>query len=95
MARLTADTTVKGGAAIGVAYVAASIALGVSFGLDFRFLRNTPAGPDLYGLVRDYKSDLPNDVKDECLNSILSNERATAGDWLAIWGGKSCAWDIF
>ncbi|KAL2130796.1 hypothetical protein VTI74DRAFT_5939 [Chaetomium olivicolor] len=25
----------------------------------------------------------------ECLDGILSHERATAGDWLAIWGGSS------
>lgn len=87
VARVTPEAGVKGGAAVGVAFAAASIALGVSFGLDFGFLKNTPSGPDLYSLVRDYQHEIPVDVRDECTANIASNDRAQRGDWLAIWGG--------
>ena len=88
VARLAPGTTVKGGAALGVAFVAASISLGVSFGLDLGYLKNTPAGPDLYELVRQHEQRLARDVRDECVANLPVSERATRGDWLAIWGGE-------
>lgn len=88
VARIAPDTTVKGGAALGVAFVAATIALGVSFGLDPGYLKNTPAGPDLYNLVRQQEQHIPQDVRNECVANISPHERAGRGDWLAIWGGE-------
>ncbi len=88
VARIPAETTVKVGAAIGVAFVAATIALGVSFGLDLGHLKNAPAGPDLFDLVRRIdRRDIPDDVRGECFDSIPNAERPRPGDWLAIWGG--------
>lgn len=89
VARVTPETTVKGGAALGVAFVAASVALGISFGLDFGYLKNTPSGPDLYEFVRQYQRQIPEDVKNECLSNLEPEERLSRGEWLAIWGGKS------
>lgn len=89
VARLTAGTTVKAGAAIGVAFVAASITLGASFGLNLGYLKNTPSGPDLLQLVRSVNhTSIPQDVREECFSSIREDERARPGDWLAIWGGE-------
>ncbi|CAM1510765.1 Fc.00g082780.m01.CDS01 [Cosmosporella sp. VM-42] len=84
--RLPKMTSVEDGATLGVAFVAAALALGVCLGVDFSKVLD---GPDLFKLVRKLKSEsLPDDVRKECLNSIGSHERARAGDWLAIWGGK-------
>lgn len=88
VARLAPATKVKGGAAIGVAFVAAAISLGVSFGLDLGQLKDTPPGPDFYNIVRNNEQQLPKDVRDECVANIRPNERPDRGDWLAIWGGK-------
>jgi D-arabinose 1-dehydrogenase-like Zn-dependent alcohol dehydrogenase len=32
---------------------------------------------------------LPDDIRAECLESILPHERPVQGDWIAIWGGSS------
>ena len=88
VARLAPETTVKGGAAIGVSYVAAAIALSVSFGVDLKNLKDAPRGPDLYRLVRDYEYQIPEDVRNECVSNVTSHERPEPGEWLAIWGGK-------
>ena len=87
VARVAPDTKVKGGAAIGVAFVAATISLGVSFGLDLGYLQNTPAGPDLYNLVREHEQEVPKDVRDECVANISPHDRPQQDEWLAIWGG--------
>lgn len=89
MARIPAETTVKNGAALGVAFVAAAIGLGVSLGLPFSSLKDTPAGPDLYKAIRSIDSGLvPSDVRSECLTSLSESERPEPGEWLAIWGGE-------
>lgn len=90
VARIPAATTVKNGAAIGVAFVAAVIALGVSLGLDLSRLKDAPGGPDLYDLVRRInRRDVPEDVRAEVYDGIPESERLRPGDWLTIWGGSS------
>lgn len=89
VARITPETTVKGGAAIGVAWVAATIGLGVCLGLDFGYLKNKPSGPDMFELVQEYESQIPGDVRSECIGIISDSDRPHRGEWLAIWGGKS------
>ncbi len=85
--RLPPSISSEEGATLGVAFVAAALALGVCMGVDFSGVLD---GPDLFSLVRQVGPDvLPDDVRQECLNGILGHERATSGDWLAIWGGKS------
>ncbi|KAI9721322.1 MAG: hypothetical protein M1828_005182 [Chrysothrix sp. TS-e1954] len=90
VARVTAGITVKAAAAIGVAFVAAAITLGVSFGLDFGRIDEQSGGPDLYELIRAVDKKLvADDVKAECFDNVPQTERAKPGDWLAIWGASS------
>ncbi|KAK0705737.1 chaperonin 10-like protein [Apiosordaria backusii] len=85
--RLPPSLTIEQGSTLGVAFVAAALALGVCAGLDFSHVLG---GPDLYSLVRDLPADkLAEDIRAECLDSIRSHERAQKGDWLAVWGGSS------
>ncbi|KAH7368211.1 quinone oxidoreductase [Plectosphaerella cucumerina] len=82
----------QAGATIGVAYVAAALALGVCMGVDFR---GVLGGPDLLGLVRALDPEtLPRDIRDECFKGIDEKARAKAGDWLAVWGGSSTSANI-
>lgn len=76
------------GATIGVAFVAAILALGVSLGINFQ---DVLGGPDLFHLVRAVDSgQIPEDVRRESLEGIEDEERPKSGDWLAIWGGETC-----
>lgn len=91
VARIPKGVSVKTGAAIGVAFVAAVIGLGTSLGVDFSSLaREAPLGPDLYQLVRSVdRSHFPDDVREEVFESIPYDERPTRGEWIVIWGGES------
>jgi NADPH:quinone reductase-like Zn-dependent oxidoreductase len=75
-------------ASLGVAFVAAALALGVSFGLNFGRIRKCP-GPDLPGaLMQIDRKELPTDITDECFRSSSKAERIMPGDWLVVWGGE-------
>jgi NADPH:quinone reductase-like Zn-dependent oxidoreductase len=85
--RLPPNVSQESGSALGVAFVAATICLGICVGLDFSTLAD---GPNLLSIVRQVDPDrLPDDIRLECLNGIDSTEQAIRGDWLAIWGGSS------
>ncbi|KAL2150451.1 hypothetical protein VTH82DRAFT_7014 [Thermothelomyces myriococcoides] len=85
--RLPPSISYEEGSTLGVAFVAAALSLGVCMGLDFSSVLD---GPDLYSLIRQLSPDvLAPDVRDECLNSLPSQERAQPGDWIAVWGGSS------
>lgn len=85
--RLPPRISYEEGSTLGVAFVAASLALGICMGVDFT---NVSDGPDLLKIVKAIDPDLiPEDVRAESLNGIPEHERARAGDWLAIWGGES------
>lgn len=85
--RLPANISPESGSALGVAFVAAAICLGICVGLDFTKLAN---GPDLLSIVKGIDSQrLPEDVRSECLHGLDRVEQAKEGDWLAIWGGSS------
>lgn len=88
-AKIPSTTSIHGGASIGVAYVAAALALGVSFGLDFGLAQSVP-GPDLRTILKGVDAqDIPEDVRPECLpSSEAEAERVQGGDWIAIWGGE-------
>lgn len=93
-ARIPPTISLHSGASIGVAYVAAALALGVSFGLDFGLSKTAP-GPNLRQILREKVNveDLAEDVRGECLPaSTVEAARVQRGDWIAIWGGKN---DIF
>ncbi|KAF4119237.1 NADPH:quinone reductase or related Zn-dependent oxidoreductase [Geosmithia morbida] len=84
---LPPNLTYEQGSAVGVAFVAAVLALGVSLGLDFSTIAG---GPDLFRLVRSIDSQkIPEDVRRETLNGIEESERLKPGDWLAVWGGSA------
>ncbi|RSL64578.1 hypothetical protein CEP53_004018 [Fusarium sp. AF-6] len=85
--RIPKEITVNQGATLGVAYVAASLSLGVCLGVDFTSVHD---GPNILNLVREVPEEsLPQDIRGECLNGILPGEGAKPGDWIAIWGGSS------
>ncbi|KAF3391937.1 Enoyl reductase LovC [Talaromyces pinophilus] len=89
-AKIPPTTSIHGGASIGVAYVAAALALGVSFGLDFGLAHSVP-GPDLRTILKGVDAqDIPEDVRPECLpSSEAEAERVQKGDWIAIWGAST------
>ncbi|KAK4444553.1 chaperonin 10-like protein [Podospora aff. communis PSN243] len=85
--RLPPSISPESGSTLGVAFVAAALALGVCMGVDFSPFY---AGPDLYALLRDIPSgSIAPDIREECLHSIPAHERAQTGDWIAVWGGSS------
>lgn len=89
--RLPSHIQIAHGAALGVAYVAASLTLGVCLGLrlpDIAQAKGT-RGPDVRQMVRrSALEDLPADTLSECL-SMPEHERPVAGEWLVVWGGSS------
>lgn len=75
-------------APLGVAYVAAALALGLCMGMDFVAKDGSTRGPDLLRTVHALpRGDLPDDIRKECFDSITLDERIGPGDWIAIWGG--------
>ena len=89
--RLPSHVPIAHGVALGVAFVAASLTLGVCLGLrmpDIAQAKGT-RGPDVRQIVRrTVLEDLPADTVSECL-SMPEHERPVAGEWLVIWGGSS------
>lgn len=78
------------GAALGVAFVSAFLALGISLGFDFSTVGNGPSGPDLHEVIKTVdRETVPEDVRDETFYGIEHDERPRAGEWFVIWGGRS------
>jgi NADPH:quinone reductase-like Zn-dependent oxidoreductase len=71
-------------ASAGVAFVTATILLGVCLGLklpyDFNLLEEVRAQP---------RDSLPEDIREECHTAITSEECLKPGEWLAVWGAGS------
>ena len=89
VARLPASLSVNVGAALGVAFVSALLALGISLGFNFTNGVDAHKGPDLLGILKGISRDeIPEDVRDEAFVGIKAEERPQAGDWFAIWGGE-------
>ena len=88
--RLPAHVSPESGATLGVAFVAAALALGICMGVNFE---DVEGGPDLLGIVKKIGSErLPADIRQESLEGIAEGDRAKRGDYLVIWGGSStCA----
>ncbi|KAF2086020.1 GroES-like protein [Saccharata proteae CBS 121410] len=88
--RLPHRITPGQGASLGVAFVAAAVALGVCFGADFSAVDGQRRGPDLLRMIRGLpEGSLPKDVEAECLNGIREDERPRPGEWIVVWGGSS------
>lgn len=92
VARLPVELPVNTGAAIGVAFVSALLALGVSLGFDYSTIEGASTGPNVLSLLRKLDQyEVPEDVRKECFEGIKDEERPQKGDWFAIWGGESTA----
>ena len=95
-ARVPTDMPLQASAAVGVAFVTAALALGVCLGVDFARFPDALNGPNLFGLVRKIDpGSFAADIRDEVLNGVEERERAAEGDWIAVWGGKSCCLALF
>lgn len=90
VARVPTNLSAQTGAAIGVAFVSAVLALGICLGINFAETIKTPYGPNLSQILKQVGRDkIPEDVRIECFDNIPSEERPQQGDWVAIWGGMS------
>ncbi|KAI9711596.1 MAG: hypothetical protein M1812_007118 [Candelaria pacifica] len=90
--RLPKHMSAETGAPLGVAFVAATLALGVCLGVDFSLGESDAKGPNLLSLVRALPEDnVPEDIREECLRGINDDDRPKPGDWFAIWGASSVA----
>ncbi|KAJ5666317.1 Polyketide synthase enoylreductase [Penicillium maclennaniae] len=88
-ARIPSSTCIQASASVGVAFVAAALGLGVSFGQDFSRLKRSP-GPNLIEVInRLEKSEIPRDIHDECFASSSESQRPQPGEWIAIWGAST------
>ncbi|KAJ5652990.1 Oxidoreductase zinc-binding dehydrogenase family [Penicillium longicatenatum] len=88
-ARIPRNTSVFQGASLGVAFVAATLALGVCFGLDFSTLKAAP-GPNLQQILHGIdRKGIPEDIAAECFSVADTAQRVRPGDWIAIWGAST------
>ncbi|OQD75473.1 hypothetical protein PENDEC_c007G03598 [Penicillium decumbens] len=88
-ARIPSSTCLPASASVGVAFVAAVLALGVSFGLDFSILKRSP-GPNLVQIIDQLdKNDIPSDIHDECFAASSESQRPQPNEWIAIWGAST------
>ncbi len=86
--KLPGHISAEQAAPLGVAFVAAAIALGICLGLDFG--GSHVQGPNLLQTVRRIsREDLPQDIRAECFDKMHGGEGAKRGDWIAIWGGEN------
>lgn len=77
------------GAAIGVAFVSATLSLGISLGINFAETIRAPHGPDLLQILQQIGGEeIPKDIRTECFHGIKISERPKRGDWIAVWGGE-------
>jgi NADPH:quinone reductase-like Zn-dependent oxidoreductase len=87
--RLPKGLSLAAAAPLGVAFVAAALALGVCLGVDFSKTTTDNEGPDLFKIIRSLpRTSLPEDIRGECFDGIDEEDRPQPGDWIAIWGGK-------
>ncbi|EME80743.1 uncharacterized protein MYCFIDRAFT_35639 [Pseudocercospora fijiensis CIRAD86] len=89
--RLPGHVPIPQGAALGVAYIAASLALGVCLGVKLPKAGSGKgvASPDIRRIVRRQRlEDLPPDQVAECL-AMDEKDLPKSGEWMVIWGGSS------
>ncbi|KXT10079.1 hypothetical protein AC579_2467 [Pseudocercospora musae] len=89
--RLPGHVSTSQGAALGVAYIAASLALGVCLGVRFPKAGSGKgaASADIRKIVRRQRlEDLPQDQVAECV-AMEEQDLPEAGEWIVIWGGSS------
>ncbi|KAL4743637.1 oxidoreductase [Aspergillus similis] len=87
-AKIPRNISIHQGACIGVAYVAAALALGVCFGLDFSAAM-AARGPNLTRILGKVdKSTIPDDIVGECFPAG-EIQHVKQGEWIAIWGAST------
>ncbi|KAF2792817.1 GroES-like protein [Melanomma pulvis-pyrius CBS 109.77] len=87
--KVSSDSQSSRAAAVGVAFVAASIGLGICLGLTFPVPKQ-PQPLDLLEISRSQgKDNIPEDIFDEVFNAISLWNRPSAGDWILIYGASS------
>jgi hypothetical protein len=85
--RLPQELYAPRAAAVGVAYVAATISLGVCLGL--MLSHNINFQLDLLDLARAQdRKNMPEDIVEEVFDALDARSRPVAGDWILIYGGK-------
>jgi len=88
-ARIPTNTARHSIAGLGVAFIAAVLALGVCLGTDFGKVEGA-VGPNLIKILKQVgENGIPEDVRWECFHGIEEYETPRKGDWVLIWGGKS------
>jgi NADPH:quinone reductase-like Zn-dependent oxidoreductase len=76
-------------ASVGVAFVAATIGLGICLGLTFPGTKK-PQALDLLEIARSQdESEVPEDAFDEVFKAISLWNRPNTGDWILIYGGMT------
>lgn len=85
--KLLGDLNPPRAAAVGVAFVAAALSLGLCLGMTLYHKRGLYL--DLLSLARAQDRDeVPHDVAEEVFDALSMRDRAVAGDWVLIYGGK-------
>lgn len=75
-------------AGVGVAFVTAAMSLGVSFGVVFP-RRDGDSPIDLLSIARSQiRNEVPLDIVSEVFEGITIANRAHAGEWILVMGGK-------
>ncbi|KAK2758729.1 putative secondary metabolism biosynthetic enzyme [Arachnomyces sp. PD_36] len=89
-ARVPSLCSIPAAAATGVAFVAASLALGVCFGLDFSMISGSCKGPNLSKILQQTDIDsLPEDIRPACRSCANLTTQVRPGDCIAIWGAST------
>lgn len=73
-------------ASIGVAYVAAGLALGACLGTSFPRPRNKRPF-NLLDVSQRYLEDVPDDIAPQIIQGLQPGSRASPGEWLLVYGG--------
>lgn len=74
-------------ASIGVAYVAASLALGACLGITFPKDRGHRQQFNLLDIANKHPEDIPDDIADEVFRGISPGSRPVPGEWVLVYGG--------
>jgi NADPH:quinone reductase-like Zn-dependent oxidoreductase len=76
-------------ASVGVAFITAAIALGVTLGMTFPTAVDGSALNLLKVAQAQEPSNVPADIYDEIFNAIDPRSRPRNGDWIMIYGGSN------
>jgi len=77
-------------ASVGVAFVAATISLGVCLGMTMSHRKGLQM--DLLNLARAQGRDsMPEDIVEEVFDALEPHDHPVAGDWILIYGGQFLA----